>query len=138
VKVWSVVRPPIDESRWPLAVVQWSGNVEDEALSAFLVQMDAWLARGERFGLLIDSSSAAGFSPEQRGRVIAHMKRHAASTSKLLIQAIVLQSLMQRTLFYGINLIFPNPFPSKVFADVASAEKWLLSMLASVDSTGPA
>jgi hypothetical protein len=127
------VRPPIDESRWPLAVVQWSGQLEDEALNAFLVRMDAWLARGERFGLLIDSSAASGLSPEQRGRLIAHMKRQAALTSKLLIQAIVLQSLLQRTLFYGINLIFPNPFPSKVFADVESAEHWLRSMLASVD-----
>jgi len=123
------VRPPIDDSRWPLAVVQWSGDIEDATLDAFLIQMDAWLGRGERFGLLIDSRQARGMSPEQRARLLAHMKGQAALTSKLLVQAIVLQSLLQRTLFYGVNLIFPNPFPSKVFAEVAPAESWLLSML---------
>lgn len=123
------VRPPIDDSRWPLAVVQWSGEMEDATLNAFLVQMDAWLERGQRFALLIDSRDARGLSPEQRARLLAHMKRQAALTSQLLVQAIVLQSLLQRTLFYGINLIFPNPFPSKVFAEVAPAEQWLLSML---------
>ena len=123
------MRPPIDDSRWPLAVVQWSGDIEDATLNAFLVQMDAWLARGERFGLLIDSREARGMSPEQRARLLSHMKSHAALTSQLLVQAIVLRSLLQRTLFYGVNLIFPNPFPSKVFADVAPAESWLLSML---------
>jgi hypothetical protein len=112
-----------------LAIVQWSGDIEDATLNAFLVQMDAWLGRGERFALLIDSREARGLSPEQRARLLAHMKRQAALTSRLLVQAIVLQSLLQRTLFYGINLIFPNPFPSKVFADVTSAEQWLLSML---------
>jgi hypothetical protein len=41
----------------------------------------------------------------------------------------VLDNLIQRTLFYGINLIFPNPFPSKVFADPLEAEAWLRNEL---------
>jgi hypothetical protein len=68
-------------------------------------------------------------SPEQRTRVIGHMKQSAALTTDYLVQAIVLDSLMQRTLFYGINLIFPNPFPSKVFGDVEQARAWLLGEL---------
>ena len=75
--------------------------------------MDAWLGRGERFGLLIDSREARGLSPEQRSRSSTHMKRQAALTSQLLVQAIVLQSLLQRTLFYGINLIFRIRFPAR-------------------------
>ena len=61
--------------------------------------------------------------------VLEHMKQRAALTSRLLVQAIVLNSLIQRTLFYGINLMFPNPFPSKVFADPDDARRWLEATL---------
>lgn len=121
--------PPVDESEWPLVVVRWEGAVDDITIAAFLLKMDEWLQRGQRFALLIDSRGARGMSPEQRTRVIAHMKRQAALTERFLVQAIVLDSLMQRTLFWGINLVFKNPFPSKVFASPAEARAWLTSML---------
>ena len=120
---------PIDEANWPLVVVRWEGEMSDAELSSFLAKLDSWLARHERFGLLLDSRNAKGMSPEQRTRVIGHMKQSAALTTDYLVQAIVLDSLMQRTLFYGINLIFPNPFPSKVFGDVEQARAWLLGEL---------
>ena len=128
--------PFVDEEQWPLVTVQWIGSLSDATLDAFLVQMDRWLERGERFGLLIDSRESQGLSPEQRGRLIAHMKRQSALTAQFLVQAIVLGSLLQRTLFYGINLIFPNPFPSKVFSDVPSARAWLTGMLGNQAKTG--
>lgn len=121
---------PIDEANWPLVVVRWEGELSDAVLSSFLAKLDGWLARQERFGLLLDSRNARGMSPEQRARVIGHMKQSAALTTDYLVQAIVLDSLIQRTLFYGINLIFPNPFPSKVFGDVEQARTWLLGELA--------
>jgi hypothetical protein len=130
------MQPPVDDSQWPLVVVHWSGSINDATLDGFLAQMDRWLDRGERFGLLIDSRESQGLSPEQRGRLISHMKRQSALTSQFLLQAIVMGSLLQRTLFYGINLIFPNPFPSKVFGDVAPARAWLTAQLAMPAKTG--
>lgn len=120
---------PIDEAAWPLVKVRWDGAVTDSMVDTFLARMDEWLQRGERFGLLLDSRGAKGMSPEQRNRLIGHMKRNADTTSKCLVQAIVLDNLIQRTLFYGINLIFPNPFPSKIFADPVEAEAWLRGQL---------
>jgi hypothetical protein len=120
---------PIDEANWPLVTVRWEGALTDSMLDGFLRQLDRWLERRERFALLVDSRGAKGLSPEQRKRVIGHMKQHAALTTSYLVQAIVLDSLMQRTLFYGINLIFPNPFPSKVFGDRTEAQRWLESEL---------
>ncbi len=120
---------PIDEAAWPLVTVRWTGVISDATLREFLDKMDAWLSRGERFGLLLDSRGAKGFSPEQRQLLIGHMKQHAALTAQHLVQAIVLDNFMQRTLFYGINLIFPNPFPSKVFGDLAEARAWIRSEL---------
>lgn len=119
------MHPFIDEKDWPIVVVYWQGPLAEADLSAFLGRMDVWLAREQRFGLLIDSRAAQGMSPEQRVRVVEHMKQRAASTSRLLVQAIVLDSLLQRTLFYGINLLFPNPFPSRIFKSPDEAQSWL-------------
>lgn len=129
VRALDVMGPPIDETAWPLIVVRWSGTVVDADLDGLLARMERWLAKGERFGLLIDSRGARGLSPEQRVRLIETMKRQSELTSRYLIQAIVIDNLIQRTLFYGINLIFPNPFPSKVFAEPEAARSWLLQML---------
>ena len=119
----------IDETQWPIVVVQWQGPMAQTDLRMFLTRMDTWLERGERFALLIDSRAAQGMSPEQRVQVLEHMKQRAPLTSRFLVQAIVLNSLLQRTLFYSINLLFPNPFPSKVFGDPDAARVWLEATL---------
>lgn len=115
----------IDETTWPFVTICWTGTVEDATLDVFLTRMDVWLARGERFALLIDSRGARGFSPEQRTRLISHMKARASDTARLLVQAIVLDNAIQRTLFQWVNLLFPQPFPSKFFGDVDTARSWL-------------
>jgi hypothetical protein len=119
----------VDETAWPIVVVRWVGIPKDSTLTTFLGCMDRWLSRGERFGLLMDTRAGAGLSPEQRVRVINHMKAHSALTEKFYVQALVISSVVQRTLFYGINVIFRNPFPSKIFPDVESARTWLESEL---------
>lgn len=117
----------IDESAWPIVTMQWQGIPTDTDMTQFLARIDGWLDRGERFGLLVDPLGSGVLTPEQRVRTIGHMRANATRTSRLLVQAIVIQSRIQRTLFYGINLIFPNPFPSKVFAEASAARLWLLS-----------
>jgi hypothetical protein len=123
------MQAPIDDAEWPLVKVRWDGFVSDTMVDTFLAKMDEWLERGERFGLLLDSRGAKGMSPEQRTRLIEHMKQNAESTAKHLAQAIVLDNFIQRTLFYGINLIFPNPFPSKLFVEPEPALVWLRGQL---------
>lgn len=120
----------VDEASWPLVTVTWRDAVDEETMRVFLGRMDGWLARRERFGLVLDSRGAKGVPPEARRLLIAHMKDSAALTAEYLVQAIVLDNLIQRTVFYGINLIFPNPFPSRVFAELGAARDWVLSELA--------
>jgi hypothetical protein len=119
-----------DDSGWPVVVARWVGSNLDADISPVLARIDGWLARGERFGLLIDARGAKGLSPEQRTLVLNHMKANAALTAERLVQATVFDTLVQRTLFYGVNLLFPSPFPSKAFADVASARAWIEATLA--------
>ncbi len=119
-----------DESGWPIVVARWVGSNLDADILPILARLDGWLARGERFGLLIDARGAGGLSPEQRALVLTHMKDNAALTTERLVQATVFDNLIQRTLYYGVNLLFPSPFPSKVFGDVAAADAWLRATLA--------
>jgi hypothetical protein len=119
-----------DESAWPIVVARWKRSILDVDLAPMLAKIDEWLSRGTRFGLLIDARGAGGFSPDQRAQVIAHMRANAELTKRWLVQATVIDNLVQRTLFYGMSLLFPSPFPSKVFADNDSARRWLEATLA--------
>jgi hypothetical protein len=120
----------LDESGWPIVVGVWQGTLTDEELTHALTAIDRWLARRERFGLLIDTRGGGGLGPDQRNRLIAHMKTNAGVSSKYLVQATVIDNVLQRTLFYAVNLVFPNPFPAKVFSHPESARAWLLEKLA--------
>jgi hypothetical protein len=119
-----------DDRSWPIVKARWSGTSSDRDVDAALGRIDAYLSRDERFGLLIDSRGGGGFSPEQRNRVLAHMKARGQLTSRLLVQAVVIDNLIQRTLYYGVRLLLPSPFPSKVFAHPDAAEAWLQRELA--------
>jgi hypothetical protein len=126
-----------DERSWPIVKTRWSGTASDRDVDAASSRVDEYSSREERFGLLIDSRGGGGFSPEQRNRVLAHMKARAELTSRLLVQAVAIDNLIQRTLYYGLRLLLPSPFPSKVFAHPEAAEAWLRHELA-MAADGPA
>jgi hypothetical protein len=119
-----------DDRKWPIVTVRWSGTVTDRDLDGALARIDEYLRRERRFGFLIDSRGGGGFSPEQRQRVLAHMKRESQLTARFVVQAVVIDNLIQRTLYYGIRMLFPPPFPSKAFADIEAAQAWLESEIA--------
>jgi hypothetical protein len=119
----------IDDSAWPIVVARWQGRPSDASLAASLARMDGWLARGERFGLLIDSRGGEGFTPEQRTLLVKHMKRNVERTEKYLVQAVVADNLISRTLYWGVQLLFPSPFPSKVFGNIDAARTWIVETL---------
>lgn len=118
-----------DDHRWPIVKIRWSGTVTDRDVKAALACIDGYLGRGQRFGLLIDSRGGGGFSPEQRNQVLAHMKLKSAMTARLLVQAVVIDNLIQRTLYYGVRLLFPSPFPNRAFAELEAAQAWLESVI---------
>jgi len=124
----------LDESAWPIVVARWKRSNLEIDVAPLLARIDDWLSRGTRFGLLIDARGAGGLSPDQRAQVIAHMRANAALTKRWLVQATVIDNLVQRTLFFGVNLLFPNPFPSKVFGDNDAARRWLEAVLAESSS----
>jgi len=124
----------VDESQWPLVAVRWEGAVSDAEVGSFLAWMDYWLERGRRFGVLIDARGSLGLSARQRDQVVAHLRSRAPRSAKLLVQALVMDHALQRTLYAVIAAVFPYPFPSKVFAATPSARAWIEREL----STAPA
>lgn len=119
----------IDESSWPIVVGRWHGRPSDASLSAALARLDALLARGERFGLIVDTRGSGVLTPEQRGLIVSHMKQNAELNAKYLVQAVVADSVVTRTLYWGVQLLSPSPFPSKVFKDFEAARAWIADEL---------
>jgi hypothetical protein len=120
----------LDDSGWPIVKARWTGAVSDQEIQSVLVAMDAWLARGERFGFLLDARGGKGLSADQRRNVVTHMKTAAPLTAKFLVQAIVHDNAVLRTLDNTIGWMLPRPFVSKTFADPEIALMWLHQQLA--------
>ena len=118
-----------DESSLPIIVVRWQGRPSDASIVAGLARLDAMLARGQRFGLIVDSRGSGGFTPEQRSMLVAHMKQNTELNKKYLVQAFVSDEFVTRTMYWGVQLLLPSPFPSKVFGDIDAARAWLSDML---------
>lgn len=121
----------IDESRWPLVVIEWpAGTITDADIEDFLRRSTAQLARGERFGSLHDGVRASGLDSKQRKRMSEHVNLSRALLRRWHVAAaIVADSAMVRGMITAINWVSPPPFPQKQFATRAEAESWLLGML---------
>lgn len=118
----------IDETQWPLVTLRWT-SIEGGSLTTFLARMDVWLARKQRFGLLLDTRGAGALRPEQRKLVLDHMRANAALTREYFVQAVVADNLVQRTLYHAVRLLFPSPFPTRLFSDPEPARRWLSEQL---------
>ncbi|HEX6276768.1 MAG TPA: STAS/SEC14 domain-containing protein [Polyangiaceae bacterium] len=118
-----------DETSWPIVVLRWQGRPTDASVTAGLARLDAFLARKERFGLIVDSRGSTALTPEQRGMMLAHMKRNMEENEKYLVQAFVANDFIARTLYWGVQLFMPPPFPSKVFGEFEAARAWVADVL---------
>jgi hypothetical protein len=118
-----------DDSAFPRVEVRWTGAATDAELADFFQQMNRQFARGQAFSLLVDCRGAAGLTADQRRRLLVHMKETAASAEALLVQAIVLDSALLRTFYFGLVWAIPMGFPSKSFAEPEPAREWLAAQL---------
>ena len=102
----------------------------DDELALALRTIDGWLARQTRFGFLLDARGGRGLTSDQRRLVVAHMKSSGELSAKFLVQAIVHDNAIMRTLDNTIGWMLPRPFVSKTFADPEVALLWLNHELA--------
>lgn len=119
----------IDDSKFPHVITRWTGELSDAELTAVLLQLDAWLARGGPVALLLDARGATGMNAYQRSLLVNHMKAARHLTERQFIQALVIDSPVIRALYFAVSWAFPMPFPSKVFAEPEPARAWLEAQL---------
>ncbi|MBK7862453.1 MAG: hypothetical protein IPJ65_28355 [Archangiaceae bacterium] len=121
-----------DDSAWPVVTVTWQGALSDDELREFLSRLDGWLARNERFGLLLDSRAGKGsMNGRQRQMLLAHLDGAKEQTGRLMVQAIVHEQPLHRALYAAVSFVYPLPFPSKTFPEPESARLWLEDKLSS-------
>jgi hypothetical protein len=128
----------VDDTHWPLAICAFEGTPSAEEVDAWLTQMSALHARGDRFVMLTDV--AAG-RPD-----FAHVRRIGAWTKRNLDVvratcagiAVILESPAQRFLVSAFYLVVTPPCPMTVFDDRPPAAAWLKKRLESEGLAVPA
>jgi hypothetical protein len=121
----------IDDSAYPLVHVVWpADDVDDAFVDGFLARFNEVLTRGPKVDVLADCRSAAA-SPLNRAlieRFAAWFKTNGAQMSGKIRVALVLPpASAAREGLAQINLRAPPPYVRRVFTDVDTAQRWLVT-----------
>jgi len=119
-----------DDSQWPLLSVRLSGDVSDAQYIQYLEQMDAFLARGERFVCVIDVSQCAVLSVAQRYLHAAWIHKNEDRLRELLLgQSSVMTSAHMRLSRSMLNYVKPMPVPNAAVPDMDAALRYVAGRL---------
>ena len=119
----------VDESHWPLVVVEWP---EGAASPAVVEEVLGKLASfyGRRHAVLHDGVRAGGMEARERQRVAKFVEQHSDEIKTWVVaSAAVATSIVTRGIITAIQWVAPSPAPFKAFSDRAEAEEWLLQAL---------
>ncbi|MEO0644547.1 MAG: ABC transporter ATP-binding protein [Cyanobacteria bacterium J06650_10] len=132
----------IDDSRWPLVLVQFQGNGTPAEMSQFYRHFEDWLARKETFALVMqrddaEAAEAAGKrSPEvkqMRKDGIAWTKAHKPEISQYCAGVAMVPDSAKLVKLWGpmVAKVTQHMYgcPGKVFGSVESAEVWAMQQL---------
>jgi hypothetical protein len=118
----------VDEARWPLVVVNWSGMPSNDDLDEALRVLTSFYDR--RHAVLHDGLRAGGLSAEQRRRMSRHSTTHEEEIRRAVVaSAAVVSSTFLRGIIALVQWGAPSPTPFRVFNERAPAEEWLLHAL---------
>jgi len=120
-----------DESDKPLMRMTYQGLCDDAEWQRHIDVMSEWARRGEPYAVVIDAREVGRVPATQRKGITQwierdrqHLKVNCAGG------ALIFSSPIQQGLWTAISWVTPSPIQVKVFREVASAESWLLQMLA--------
>lgn len=125
--------PWICNSRdWPLVRLELPAGVDprDVDQESFYREVDALLARGERFASLHDLRYAERLDAGRRKRFADWLKsRHDELRRTVIAHAPLVGSALQRGAITALMWIVEPPCETKVFTDRPDAEAWLRQRL---------
>ncbi|MEO0518184.1 MAG: ABC transporter ATP-binding protein [Cyanobacteria bacterium P01_A01_bin.116] len=131
----------IDDSRWPLVLVQFQGNGTPAEMSQFYRRFEDWLARKETFALVMqrddaEAAAAGKRSPEvkqMRKDGIAWTKAHKLEISQYCAGVAMVPDSAKLLKLWGpmVAKVTQHLYgcPGKVFGSVESAEEWAAQQL---------
>lgn len=122
----------IDESRWPMIVVTFTGNATEAEFDDYLRRMSEFLQRSEPYVTVLDATRSDVTPATQRRKQAdwlrareASLRRHSAGT------AFVISSAVVRGVLTAILWMQPLPQQHVIVATRAEATKWAREQLRS-------
>ena len=119
-----------DASRWPLAVVTFTGDRTEAEFDGYLRRMSEYVAREETFATVVDTTRSGGMPATQRRKQAEWMRenegalrRHSAGT------AFVIRSAVVRGVLTAILWMHPIAQEYVVVATQAEGVRWAREQL---------
>lgn len=124
-----------DESRWPLVVVRYGAQVDENEFEELLTRLDENVKRTaaarQKTTLIYDSSSGYQASPRIRKRQAEWMKDNADITRLNCVGiGFVINSSLVRGVLTAILWLSDMPAPYHVVGTLSEAEDWCEKQLA--------
>lgn len=117
--------------QWPLVRLEYPENVADEHMTQIGTELEAVLARGERFSMVIDGSRTMSLTPKQRRLIVDTIDRLSNDMKRLCVgQALVVKSAMARGAVTALMWLREPPVPLKVFDTHEAANAWARQLIA--------
>ena len=125
-----MAEPKIDDSRWPLVLVDWVGDVTLEEIDAHFEKMAMLTRRGRRFAVLVDMRGIEHQTAAHRQRGAEKLKSLAREAREAVVcTAHVVSSSIERGVLTAVYWLSAPPFETKVFTDRGAAQAWLSEKL---------
>lgn len=120
----------IDDARWPLLVVRFTGTSTDAEFDGYLARLGSFVARRQDFALILDASRAGATPPLHRkkqaefmAREEVRLRKHSAGT------AFVITSALVRGALTAIFWLQPMPSEHTIASTYEEAEQWAVQQL---------
>ena len=123
-----------DDSRWPLVVVTFRGEITDAEFNAYLKALERNLERCEKSrvktAILFDTENGGASNAAQRKAQSEWIKKHFQHSAKWCVgYAFAIPSAIVRGMLQAIFWLSPMPSEHIVVKTRAEAELWLSSRL---------
>src|ERR1019366_372557 len=121
----------VDESRFPLVVVTFEGQLADHEFDRYLLTMSRVLQRRAKNAIVFDARRAAAPTAMQRSKQAAWLKSNRAAIQQYSCGSVfVITSALIRGGLTAILWISPIPGAHTVVSTLAEGEAWALGRLA--------
>jgi hypothetical protein len=121
----------VDESRFPLVVVTFEGQLADHEFDRYLLTMSRVLQRRAKNAIVFDARRAAAPTAMQRSKQAAWLKSNRAAIQQYSCGSVfVIASAVIRGGLTAILWISPIPGAHTVVSTLAEGEAWALGRLA--------